>query len=67
MVQLNPLVALSLIVLAIMFYYAVQKLGTILAQHLERQELKLDQQTFILEACLQKLTAIQESLKKPVQ
>lgn len=60
----NSLTPLGLVALMVVLgYYAVQKLGTILTQHYERQQDTLNRLLVAMTACAERLDDIQESLQ----
>jgi len=66
MENLNDMTAMGLTALVIVLgYYAVQKLGGIFANHLERANELQMRTVFLLEKCAVELDAIKESLQKP--
>jgi len=62
---ISDVTALGLLALAmVLVYYALQKLFTMLTNHLERQTTAINQLSVNLMACLERLEHIQESLQK---
>ncbi len=62
---LETVTPLGLVALMLVFaYYAINKFGTIQAQHYERQTQLLNQLNITMMACAQRLQDIEESLDK---